>query len=70
MIALVGLSWWQYVSSDEESSEALIAVNVYFVKTSISGTVVEVAAKDNQVVSPHTAMNRELSSKFNEQVKL
>ncbi len=56
MIALVGLSWWQYVSSYEESLEASIAGNVYPVNTSISGTVVEVAAKDNQVVSPNTVL--------------
>jgi membrane fusion protein (multidrug efflux system) len=56
MVALIGLSWWQYLSSYEESSQALIAGNVYPVNTSISGTVVEVAAKDNQVVSPNTVL--------------
>jgi membrane fusion protein, multidrug efflux system len=56
MVALVGLSWWQYISSYQESSEAYISGNVYPVNTSISGTVVEVAAKDNQVVSPNTVL--------------
>ena len=56
MVALVGFSWWQYISSYQESSEAYISGNIYPVNTSISGTVVEVAAKDNQVVSPNTVL--------------
>jgi membrane fusion protein, multidrug efflux system len=49
---VLGYRWWSFASTHQETDNAYVAGNINPINARISGTVVEVAVQDNQVVSP------------------
>ncbi len=50
-LTIVGIRWWQYTATHQETDDAYVTGHIHPVNSRISGTVTQVLVDDNQIVS-------------------
>jgi membrane fusion protein, multidrug efflux system len=55
-LATLGYRWWRFAAVHQETDNAYVAGDINPINARIAGTVVSVAVRDNQVVSPGTIL--------------
>ncbi|MBW4520516.1 MAG: HlyD family secretion protein [Scytolyngbya sp. HA4215-MV1] len=56
IVAILGIRWWHYIQTHQETEDAYVSGHVNPVTARISGTVTQVLVDDNQTVAPGTVL--------------